>query len=167
MKIALASARFINNNVHFNLEQIRRYAREAKGAGADLLCFGEAFLQGFDALNWDYVHDREIAVATDSGVFGELRALTEEVGIDLLFGFIERAGEVLYSSCALLEGGKMLHLYRRISKGWKEYEKTGEWYQEGGAPEVFSYRGKQCLITLCGDLWDAPERFRQGQDLLF
>ncbi len=166
MKIALASARFINNNVHFNLEQIRRYAREAKGAGADLLCFGEAFLQGFDALNWDYVHDREIAVATDSGVFGELRALTEEVGIDLLFGFIERAGEVLYSSCALLEGGKMLHLYRRISKGWKEYEKTGEWYQEGGAPEVFSYRGKQCLITLCGDLWDFPERFRLGEELL-
>lgn len=166
MKIALASARFINNDINFNLGQIRRYAREAQLAGADLLCFGEAFLQGFDALNWDYVHDREIAAAVDSDVFKELRALTEETGVDLLLGFLERDGGEIYSSCALLGGGQTLHLYRRISKGWKEYWKTSGCYQEGGAPELFSYRGKRCLIALCGDLWDFPERFQLGADLL-
>ena len=167
MKIALASARFINNDMEFNLAQIKRCMGEAKTRGADLVCFGETFLQGFDALTWDYDRDKDVALSVDSRVFRQLRALTERVGIDLLFGFVEREGESLYSSCALLCGGELVHLYRRISQGWKEYWKTDSHYREGEAVSLFSYRGKQCLIALCGDLWEFPERFRLGEDLLF
>lgn len=167
MRIALASARFINHDLDFNMAQIERCMEEAKTRGAELVCFGEAFLQGFDALNWDYDHDKAVALSAASPVFRRLRALTERVGIDLLLGFLERDGEALYSSCALLGGGELLHLYRRISRGWKEYWKTGAHYREGEKVAPFSYRGKQCLVALCGDLWDFPERFQLGQDLLF
>lgn len=167
MRIALASAKFINGNIAFNLNQMERYMGEAKAWGADLVCFGETFLQGFDALTWDYARDRQTAVTTDSELFRGLCRRTEDLGIDLLFGFVEREGESLYSSCALLGGGKLLHLYRRISEGWKEYWKTDAHYREGETVSVFSYRGKRCLIALCGDLWDFPEQFRLGQDLLF
>lgn len=29
------------------------------------------------------------------------------------------------------------------------------------------YRGKEFAIGLCGDLWDYPERFKLGEDILF
>lgn len=167
MKIALAAAQVKNRDIEFNMAQITRFALAAKERGADLVCFGEAFLQGFDCLTWNYEQDRDMAVAVDSPLFQRLCRESERIGIDLLFGFIERADPYLYSSCALIEGGRLLHVYRRISQGWKEFWKTDGHYREGDAPECFSYRGKTCLITLCGDLWDFPERFRLGQDLLF
>ena len=58
MKIALASAKFINNDIAYNLHQMERYARRAKDSGADLICFGETFLQGFDSLCWNYERQR-------------------------------------------------------------------------------------------------------------
>ena len=41
MKIALASAKQIDKRVSYNLQQIEQYAKEAKEAGAGLVCFGE------------------------------------------------------------------------------------------------------------------------------
>ena len=61
MKIALASARIIDRDIHYNLSQMERYMREAKENGTDLVCFGEAFLQGFNALTWQYEEDKKIA----------------------------------------------------------------------------------------------------------
>lgn len=141
--------------------------REAKKSGADLLCFGESFLQGFECLKWDYETDKHMAVSLSSPEFTQLSEWTAEIGIDLLFGFIEISENTLYSSCAILSNGTLLHLYRRISKGWKEFRQTDSHYQEGDSVKLFSYRDKNCLIALCGDLWDYPERFCQEADLLF
>lgn len=166
MTIALAAARFVNGDIRHNLSQMWRWAREAWTAGAELLCFGEAFLQGFDGFVWEYEKDKEAAIATDGPVFDELKRISRETGIDLMTGFLERAGEALYSFCALVVGGELAQLYRRISRGWKEYSRTDGHYQEGDSTPVFSYRGRRCRMALCGDLWDAPERF-QGAELLF
>lgn len=167
MKIALASAKFINGNIAYNMAQLERYMHRAKQQGAELVCFAEAFLQGFDAYCWQYETDVALAVSVTDETFRRILALTETIGIDLLFGFLERAGEVLYSSCALVSAGKIVHCYRRISKGWKEYTKTDAHYQEGTSVEKFRYRDRDCLIALCGDLWDAPQRFSLGQEILF
>lgn len=166
MKIALAAARYRNNDIAFNVSQMKKYMAEAKSAGADIVCFGETFLQGFDALTWDFEKDKSIAVPTDSLVFDELKQATADLGIDLLFGYNELDGETIYSSAALLGGGKMLYNYRRISRGWKEYSRTDDHYREGDIIETFEYRGLNCVIALCGDLWDAPERFALGEDVL-
>lgn len=167
MRIALAAAKFKNNDIPFNLRQIEEYMVRAKEAGAELVCFGEAFLQGFDALTWDWERDRDTALSTESEAFRVLERLTVDTGVDLLVGFLERDGEGIYSSCALLSNGRLVHKYRRISRGWKDFRRTGGHYREGQEVTPFLYRGRTCLIALCGDLWDAPERFRQGQDLLF
>ena len=166
MKAALASARIRNNDIAFNLAQMNKYMEKALEQGADLVCFGESFVQGFDAFSWEFEKDRDIAISVEDDVFARL--LEASGRIDLLFGFLERDGETLYSSCALLGGGKLLHLYRRLSVGWKEYTRTDGHYREGETAEVFEYRGKKCLIALCGDLWDvtAP-RFMQGQEITF
>ncbi len=166
MKIALASAPIVDRDIRYNLSQMERYMKEAKAMGAELVCFGEAFVQGFNALSWRYEDDKNIALTTSSQTFLRIKTLSKAIGIDILFGYNELAENAIYSSCALIGDGELLQNYRRISKGWKEYTKTDAHYREGSRVEVFSYRGKKCVIGLCGDLWDYPERFALGEELL-
>ena len=167
MKIALASARIVNRDLKYNLSQMEHYMVDAKKENADLICFGETFLQGFDSFSWSFETDKTIAISANSNEFTEICRMSEKYGIDLLFGYAELDGDSLYSSCALISNGKLYHNYRRISKGWKEYTITDDHYQEGNTVDVFYYKDKKCAIALCGDLWDYPERFALGEDLLF
>ncbi len=166
MKIGLAVYRFINNDIAFNMSQMEKAMKAAQGK-AELLCFGEAFLQGFDAMNWNYEHDREVAVTQDSDIIRSIRAMTVRYGVDLLFGYLEREGDYLYSACMVIENGKILRNYRRISKGWKAFSRTDEHYCEGIDTPDFLYKGNAFLMALCGDLWDYPERFKTEATLLW
>ena len=166
MNIGLASYRCENKNIEFNINQMERAMREAQGK-VDLLCFGEAFLQGFDSLCWDYEIDKNIAVSKNSETMERLRKMTVTYGVAVMFGYIERDGERLYSSCAVIENGEIIRNYRRISKGWKEFTRTDEHYCEGTETEAFRLQGKDFVIALCGDLWDDPERFRTEHTLLW
>lgn len=166
MRIGLVSYRCENRNVAFNLSQIERAMRECAGK-LDLLCFGEAFLQGFDALCWKYEIDKEIAIAQESEMMLQLRKWTEQYGLALLTGYIEKERESIYSSCAVLSNGEILHNYRRISRGWKDYWRTDEHYREGTEVQPFFLHGKKMTIALCGDLWDHPERFKTDGLLLW
>lgn len=166
MKFALASARVVDKDINFNLAQIERYMREAKAKSADIVCFGEAFLQGFNALSWNYEKDKRMALTANSQELTKIKTLTKVICIDVLFGYNELENDAIYSSCVLISEGEILHNYRRISKGWKEYAKTDKHYKEGSIVETFYYKGKKCVIGLCGDLWNYPERFALGEDLL-
>lgn len=159
MKIGLASYRFINHQVAYNLSQIKKAMRLASGK-VDLLCFGESFLQGFDALHWNYDHDKEIAITQTSAIMRKLCEATLRYQVDLALGYIEKSQDRLYSSYAVIERGRLLHNYRRISRGWKEFRITDDHYQEGTATTAFWYHGQKLQIALCGDLWDFPERFK-------
>lgn len=166
LKIALAAARLIDRDLSHNLARMERYMRQAKQAGARLVCFGETFLQGFSCFDWDYERDREMAVSTDSPVFRRICAMSRDIGIDVLFGFAEKEGKAIYSSAALIQGGGLYQCYRRISRGWKEYWHTDHHYREGETVPVFDYGGRRFSIALCGDLWDHPERFDLGEEVL-
>ena len=48
MKIGLASKEFINKDIKKNTNTIIKSMIEAKENNAHMICFGEAFLQGFD-----------------------------------------------------------------------------------------------------------------------
>ena len=123
MRIGLVSYRCENRNTEFNMRQIELAMQRAEGK-ADMLCFGEAFLQGFDALCWDYDTDRETALELSSETIDRLKGWTVQYGIALATGYIEREQDKLYSSYAVIADGGIIHNYRRISKGWKEYSKT-------------------------------------------
>ena len=166
MRIGLVSYRCENRNIAFNMSQIELAMKRCEGK-ADMLCFGEAFLQGFDALCWDYDPDREIALALTSEPIARLKSWTVQYGLSLAAGYIERDQEKLYSSCLVIADGEIIHNYRRISKGWKEYTKTDEHYCEGNSTGTFRVHGKEMMIALCGDLWDDPDRFRTEHLLLW
>ena len=167
MKVALATQRIVDGDIPYNLSQMKRYMKEAKSQGAELVCFGEAFIQGFNGLTWEFEKDRTIAISTESKEFEQIRTWSTEIGIDALFGYNELENETIFSSCALISQGTILQNYRRISRGWKEFSRTDDHYQEGTQIPVFQYKERICTIALCGDLWDYPERFNLGEDLLF
>ena len=166
MRIGLAVFECKNRNVSFNLSQIER-AMQASQGKLDLLCFGEAYLQGFDSLCWDYAVDREMALEMKSEIVCQLRRWSKKYGVALLTGYIEKENECLYSSCIVIEDGEILHNYRRITKGWKEYWKTDEHYREGNGTEDFLFHNHQIRLALCGDMWDYPEKFQTKHLLIW
>lgn len=159
MRIGLAAYESVNNDIPFNISQIEKAMNAAQGT-VDLLCFGEAFLQGFDSLNWDYENDKLVAISADSDIMRQLCGMTLRYQVDLLLGYIEACGNDIYSSCAAIEKGRLICNYRRISQGWKEYSITDQHYKEGTGPANFLYHGQPVTVALCGDLWDFPEVFK-------
>lgn len=159
MRIGLAVYESVNNDIAFNISQIEKAMSAARGT-VDLLCFGEAFLQGFDSLNWNYENDKLVAISVDSDIMRQLFRMTLRYQVDLLLGYIEACGNDIYSSCAVIEKGRLICNYRRISQGWKEYSITDQHYKEGAGPVSFLYRRQPVTIALCGDLWDFPEAFK-------
>ena len=158
MKIGLASYECRMNDIEFNLAQIEKAV--AGSGDAELVCFGEAFLQGFAAVTSDYTTDIGLAVGQDSLPMTRIRALSSEYRKAIMVGYIEKDGEDIYSSYALIEEGEIIHNYRRISKNWKDYEITNEHYREGNDTKPFLFRGVEMNTALCGDLWIYPEAFR-------
>jgi len=167
MKVALASKKFINNDVDYNLKVILETMEEGKDLGAELVCFGEAFLQGFDALCWtDYVRDLEIAISSESDIMEAMKEKSIEFSVAVAFGYIEKENDSMYSSYIIIDQGKVITNYRRISKGWKEYSKTDHHYCEGANTDAFIWKGRSWKIGLCGDVYVFPERFQVKEEIL-
>ena len=166
MRIGLVSYRCISGNISFNLSQIERALRDVHG-NADLLCFGEAFLQGFNCLCWDYETDKAIAVDHDSDAIARLKQLSVQYKTALLVGYIEKDEQSIYSSCIVIDKGKTVHNYRRISKGWKVFSITDRHYCEGNETGEFDLHGIKIMLALCGDLWEYPQRFKTDNLLIW
>jgi len=167
MKIGLAQYKFINNDISFNISQIEKAIINSSGR-VDLLCFGETFLQGFDSLSWDYKKDKDIAVSQDSLEIQRICQLSKDYNIAIAFGYFELDAKNIYSSYAFISDGILIHNYRRVSKGWKEFTKTDHHYKEGETIELFSFKGHEFEIALCGDLFDLNfERFKTDAIVLW
>lgn len=163
MVIGLASYKFINNSVEFNISQMEKALQTSYGV--DLMCFGEAFLQGFDAFDWHYANDKTVAISKDSNTMQRMENLSKQYATDLAFGYLEADGDNLYSSYVVIIDGKLAFNYRRISTGWKECTIADGHYQEGTETLAFPYKGHNVTIALCGDLWEYPQKFA-SDDLL-
>ena len=165
MKIALVVAEFKNGDLIFNFNKIKEAMQ--RYSDLDMLCFSESFLQGFDALNWDYDHDKKIAVSLSSKYITEIKDLSKEYDMAISFGYFEKCDEKIYSSYLTINKGAIINNYRRISKHWKEYTKTDEHYSEGETVKTFVRDDKKFFIALCGDMFVCPGRFKKEGILLW
>ena len=155
MKIALASYEFRNRDIDFNLEQIFFGMGQAAALECDLVCFGEAFLQGFDACHWNYAEDASIGIPLNHKLIDQIRAYAAEMDIAVSFGMIEKNRDDLYSSYVFIaKNGEIIDVFKRNSIGWKEFVKTDQHYREGKGFGSFEYMGKTFVTALCGDMWE-------------
>ena len=153
MMIALAAVGFQNGNTAYNKEKIKTVIREHRYR-ADLILFGETFLQGFDSLSWDYEDYKNTAVAMSDPVIDEIRETAKEYSVAVSFGYIEKDGESLFSSQLTIgKNGEIIDNFRRVSVGWKEPVADSH-YREGDGFHTFRFEDKEFAVGLCGDLWD-------------
>ena len=158
MKIGLAPYECKMNDIQYNLLQIEKALIESYDA--DLVCFGEAFLQGFGAVTSEYSTDINIAIEQESLIMNQIKDLSIIYQKAIMIGYIEKDNADIYSSYALIENGNIIHNYRRISKNWKDYERTNDYYKEGRTSEAFQFHGIEFNVALCGDMWIFPESFK-------
>lgn len=152
MRCALASMGFINEDSLHNkkviIETMSKFSNYA-----DIVIFGEAFLQGFYGANFNAEHDDKIAITKDDLIIKEICSIAKKCSIAVSFGFIEKDGEKFYSSQITIDSnGKIIDLYRRVSPGWKE-SFANERYCEGKGYHTFTFMDKKIVVGLCGDLW--------------
>lgn len=155
MKFGLLTMRFEEGNIDFNLNTILNCIKLYADSGIDLLCFGEAFLQGFDAFAFQYEKDIKLAITTDSDIFRSIQDAAKHYDIGVTFGYYEKDNGLLYSSQAVISNtGELIYNFKRVSEGWKEPYADNKFYKEGPGFETFEYKGKKISIGLCGDLWN-------------
>lgn len=152
MKIGLASKEFINGNIYKNTKTI--LSTMMKNKDLDYIFFPESFLQGFDALEFNYDVDKYRALALDGRVIGNFKDYCKGLNQGLGFGYIESVGDRLYSSFLVInKEGQIVHNFRRLSPGWKE-KHADSYYLEGKNFETFNIEGRTFVSAICGDLWD-------------
>lgn len=163
MKFALAAVGFINEDIQHNKNVIINNMKKCAGS-ADIVIFGEAFLQGFYGVTFSESHDASIAIEEDSEIFREICTAAHEHSIAVSFGFIEKKGDSFYSSQITIDkNGYVIDLFRRVSPGWKEAFANAK-YCEGRHFHTFLFEEKKVAIGLCGDLW-FDENINEIRDL--
>ena len=154
MKIALCSAENIDNDIDFNLAQIELFIKNTKSENPDLLLFGEAFLQGFDSICFEYQKDIKIAVSINDELITKIRELAIEAKTAIGFGFIENDHGTIFSSYLIIDkGGKTVDKYQRVSVGWRIRNACAD-YREGKSFHEFKFQDKTFAVLLCGDFWE-------------
>jgi N-carbamoylputrescine amidase len=152
--IGLAAAKFKNNDVKLNIDTVVAFLQKAKKQGADLLLFGECFLQGFEALSWKPDIDMNIGIEKNSDSIKSLREQCRIMNTAVGIGYIEKENGKLFSSYIIIDkNGNELVNYRRISRGWRTKDSDDSIYREGSQFETFEYYGYKMTVGLCGDFW--------------
>lgn len=91
IKIALASSPVLTRDVHHNMASILQTIEKCRGK-ADLVLFGEAVLQGFDCLTWEYEEDCKMAVSLHDHIILQICQAAKKNHMAVSFGYIEKAG---------------------------------------------------------------------------
>lgn len=158
MLLGLVSAEFKNNDIAANINTIAEIMSGNQCRNFDLLCFGEAFLQGFEALTWTHTIDINTAIFADGPEIGKLQEICKNCHTGLSCGYFEKAydTQALFSSSLVIDRyGNIINNYRRISEGWKEYWHTDQMYREGNDFKPFILQDQKILTGICGDFWHA------------
>ncbi len=152
MKCALAAVGSVNGDLGHNKATIADTLAKCAGK-ADVVIFGEAFLQGFYGINFTVVHDTSVAVSREDIIIREICGMAKKHSVAVSFGFIEKdCGAFFSSQMTVDKNGQIIDLYRRVSPGWKEAF-AGKEYREGSGYHTFGFLGKKVAVGLCGDLW--------------
>lgn len=113
-----------------NFQRMEAYVREAARRRAEVVIAPEGILDGYVcAAAPDVTRERMLEVAQeapDGPYLQRAAALSRELGIYLLFGFLERAGEELFNSCPIFDPqGEMIALYRKVHPDVESYITPG------------------------------------------
>lgn len=155
MRIAVYQMPSALKDVESNLARIARAAEAAAAMGADLLVTPELSAVGYP-LGDDAA---SVAETSDGPLVGNLQALCERVGLSIVAGFAERAGERVYNSAVLAQPGSPRRVYRKCHL-YGDLERQA-FTPSDCLPEVFDIGGFKASMIICYDV-EFPEMVRSA-----
>ena len=154
IRIACANVTSALDDIQYNMRVMRETLIKAKNSRVDLLLFGEAFLQGFEAMSFSYADDVKKAIFQKGVEITKIRAWAKEYQMAVGFGYYENDAGGLYSSYLFIdEEGRILDNYRRVSTGWR-IKKANPDYRCGRSFQTFTWRNLRLTTLVCGDFWE-------------
>lgn len=142
VKIAAAQTPEFRNDMAAALDWAERVVDAAAEAGVALLCFPEAYLQGY--LTDASAHDAAIDLHSDA--FAAIASRLSRPGVVIVLGLIERGGGHIYNTAVVLEDGGLAGRYRKVNL--LEGERV---FTPGTEFAVFSAGGLHFGINICFD----------------
>lgn len=155
MIISLAATLSVDNDLEANLDSMEKMVAEAKLAHADLVLFGEAFLQGFEVLTFDYEYDiNNVALGVKGPEIMKVRQLAKKHDTGIGFGFYENDHSGIFATYLIVDSeGQTVVKYQRVSPGAWIKDANVE-YRMGKEFPVFEFGGERFTVMVFGDFWE-------------
>jgi predicted amidohydrolase len=150
LKVAAAQIECRPGDISANLGLHLAAIDEARGLGVDVLVFPELSLT-------DYLTAPDVPTLSRTSSAAELERLAEAAGsVTVAVGFIEEAGGAqFYNSQAILGGGRVLHVHRKINLATYGRLEEGKHYAPGRRIDVFPVNHPWTAAALvCADTWN-------------
>lgn len=133
-----------------NLDTHREMIRQARSEGLDLLVFPELSLTGYGLGRMV----PSVAIPADDETLQELAGLTGN--LQVIVGFVEEAspGEY-YNALAILQGGKVVAVHRKLNLPTYGGLEEGKWFTPGQSlTQSHVSPGWPAHYLICADLWN-------------
>jgi predicted amidohydrolase len=145
MRLAACQLPFVHGDLPRALALIELHAMNAQRQGAELVCFPECFLQGYDV---SVDHVAAMAIDLASPEFERiLRRLADVVPV-IVLGLIEKDAAKFYNTAAVLRRGALVTRYRKCHLIGAEHAI----FEPGREYPVFQVGGIKVGMNICYDL---------------
>jgi len=164
LRIAVAQINVTLGDFAANRKKILEQIQKASEEKCDLILFPEATLFGYHP--FDLLERRQLVEMQ----LKELREIEKKIpaGIGALIGLISKnpskKGRPYFNSAALVQKGKKSQIFH------KQLLPTGDVFDEARFIEsgktiknIFSFKGKKILMTICEDIWAWPMKDGSSQ----
>ena len=152
-----------------NADKLEIFVRRAASKGSELVVAPEGFLEGYVVMDAIYHHERrpdmwEIAEPMDGLYVQRFRAIADELGIVLCFGFAERRDTGIYNTAVILgPSGQICGAYQKVllaegtSPNW-DFNRVGQSLRAIDTPLG------RVGIMICNDRWNPDVARTQVMD---
>ncbi|UCC99118.1 MAG: NAD+ synthase [Phycisphaerales bacterium] len=149
MRVALGQFNPVVGDLAGNAEKMRRLYAEAVRADVDLLAFPELAICGYPPE--DLLHKphflRDCMRAVE-------RLAAECPDKTVVVGFAEGNAANCHNSAAILQGGRVSHIYRKsLLPNYGVFDER-RYFQPGGEPLKISLKDLDVAVTICFDIWN-------------
>ena len=159
IRIGLAQVGPTLGNVEENRELLLGEVRRARRRKVDLLVFPELSLTGY------FLKDMvpEVALGKGSDFLAEVASLSS--GISIVAGFIEEsARHDFYNAAGYFEGGKLIHLHRKVYLPTYGLFDERRYVGAGRSVRAFDTRFGRAALLICEDAWHPSLAYVAAQD---
>nr|WP_320010008.1 NAD+ synthase [uncultured Desulfobulbus sp.] len=157
MKVALVQTNPVIGAFDRNLRQVLHWIGQARQVGCDLVVFPELTLCGYPPQD---LLERPAFLDAHDEALAELIKHIE--GITCIIGVPERRegpGKPLYNSAFVLEKDCIVQRARKqLLPTYDVFDET-RYFEPGTTSTVFPFKGLQCGLTICEDIWWQGENY--------